>query len=63
MKDYFKRLKDHPGVSFGVIFTVMIFCAALSNKSIHKIEDAIIFGSIVSIVFPWGFILISNFKK
>jgi len=63
MRDYFKRLKEHPGISFGVIFTLMIFYAALSNKSIQKTEDAIILGSIVSIVFPWSFILISNFKK
>lgn len=63
MRDYFKRLKEHPGIGIGVVFTLMIFYGALSNKSIHKTEDAIILGSIVSLVFPWSFILISNFKK
>lgn len=63
MRDYFKRLKEHPGIGFGVVFTLMIFYGALSNKSIQKTEDAMILGAIVSLVFPWSFILISNFKK
>jgi hypothetical protein len=63
MREYFKRLKQHEGISVGVMITAMIFIAVAGNKSVKSSEDVIIMGSIISLIFPWSLILISNFKK
>lgn len=63
MREYFKRLKEHPGVPVGVMITAMIFIAVCGNKSVKSMEDVLILGSIISLIFPWSAILISNFKK
>jgi hypothetical protein len=63
MREYFRRLKQHEGVPVGVMITAMIFIAVYGNKSVKTLEDVIIMGSIISLVFPWSWILISNFKK
>jgi len=57
MKDYFKRLKDHPGLGYATILTLGIFVAAFSNKNLTQ-EAALIIGSIGS-GFIWLLILTS----
>jgi hypothetical protein len=63
MGEYFRRLKQHEGVPVGVMITSMIFICVAGNKSVKSLEDVIIMGSIISLIFPWSLILISNFKK
>lgn len=61
MREYFKRLKEHPGLGAATLMSIMSYMAALSNKSIHSISGAIILGSIFASFF-WLMVLISNFK-
>lgn len=61
MKKYWNNLKEHPGVEFAFILTVMFFGAALSNKSL-SIEHAIIVGAIGSGV-PWAIVLTTNYTN
>ena len=62
MNDYFKRLKDHPGIGVAAMLTLMVFLAVGTNKTVHSIGDVLIFGGILS-SFIWMFVLISNFKR
>jgi hypothetical protein len=61
MKDYFKRLKEHPGLGFGLIFTLGIYAAALCNKNLPT-KAALILGSIGAGII-WLVILTSVRKK
>ena len=61
MKDYFKRLKEHPGLPGGFIFTAGCFLAAFSNKNMSS-EAALITGSIASL-FIWTIILTTVRRK
>lgn len=61
MKDYFKRLKEHPGLGFASMFTVACFLSAFSNENLtHK--AALIVGSIASL-FIWTIILTTVGRK
>jgi len=62
MKDYFKRLKEHPGVGMATLMTIMCFLAAASNKSIHSMTGVLVLGGIGSAFF-WSIVLITNFKR
>lgn len=61
MKDYFKRLKEHPGLTGGFIFTAGCFLAAFSNKNMSS-EAALITGSILSLLI-WTIILTTVRRK
>lgn len=61
MKDYFKRLKEHPGLVGGSIFTIGCFLAAFGNKNMSS-EAALITGSIASL-FIWTIILTTVRRK
>lgn len=63
MKNYFKRLKEHPGLGMAIVITIMAFFAGASNKSFHVWWHGGIFGLICACVLIWSIILISNFKK
>lgn len=61
MKEYFKRLKEHPGVEVAGIMTILIPMAALGNKNLDTTGVIIISG--LGILFMWGIVLITNFKR
>ena len=61
MKDYFNRLKRHPGWSTWAFMTPLGFLAALSNKTM-TIPIALIAGTILSLLIL-TVILLSNIKK
>ncbi len=61
MKDYFNRLKEHPGWPVWGLMTFLGFGAALSNKTM-SIPIAIIAGSLISLL-VLVLILLSNIKK
>jgi len=60
MKEYFKRLQDHPGVPVAFMLTLMFIGAGVSNKSMDII-DGILVGLICSAL-PWTVVLLSNRK-
>lgn len=62
MKEYFKRLKEHPGLGAATLMTIMFVFAGMSNKSIEKPIDGAIFGLLCSSV-VWVTVLISNIKR
>ena len=63
MKDYFKRLKTHPGVNVAIMMTILGFLAGATNKSVTIYWQ----GGLVGMVFVggvcWIIVLISNIKK
>lgn len=61
MKNYFKRLKDHPGLLLAFLMTALCFVAAATNNNIHSIKGVLILGAAGSLIF-WLMVLISNFK-
>ena len=61
MKDYFNRLKEHPGWSTWAFMTIFGFLGALSNKTM-TIPVAIIAGTVLSLLIL-TVILLSNIKK
>lgn len=62
MKDYFKRLKDHPGVGYGLFFPILGALAGASNKSFILWQGAL-FGFTLTFILCWMFILTSNGKR
>lgn len=60
MKQYFKRLKSHPGLLPAFVMTILCFIAALGNQNIGLV-NALILGGIFSGLF-WVIVLISNFN-
>lgn len=62
MKEYFKRLKSHPGLRIVGLSSVMMPMAAAYNKSIDNFWDGAIV-SAIGIAIMWGTILISNIKR
>lgn len=62
MKDYFKRLKDHPGLGIATILTVMGGFAGAANKSFENTLHGMLFGVIVMGTLVWSIVLISNRK-
>lgn len=62
MRNYFKRLKEHPGLEFATMLTILMFLAAGTNKNIHSIWGVLILGGIGSSI-VWLCILLSNIKR
>lgn len=59
MREYFKRLKDHPGVGYAFAFTIMGAMAGAQNKSGPPLTGAL-FGGLLMGVIVWSMVLISN---
>ncbi len=62
MRDYFKRLKEHPGLAFATFLTGMGFLAGATNKHMDFWTGGLI-GLLIMGVFSWGLVLLSNFKR
>jgi hypothetical protein len=62
MKDYFKRVKNHPGLGFAFILTLLAILAGASNKSFQHVWQGIIFGLIMSSIW-WVIILLTSISK
>ena len=62
MRNYFKRLKGHPGIMFAVILSLISFAAAASNRNIETVSEKIFLGAAGAAIW-WAILLISNFKK
>jgi hypothetical protein len=61
MRDYFKRLKSHPGLGIAVIMTVL-GAFALAIKSFQNPLHGALFGIIIVGLFVWLPVLLSNRK-
>jgi len=61
MKNYFKRLKSHPGLGVATGMSILSFLAAGTNKNIHSFEGVLILGGCFSAFF-WLIVLITNFE-
>jgi len=61
MKNYFERLKDHPGVSVAFMMTILGALAGMSNKSIEIWWHGALFGSSIGAL-CWIAVLISNIE-
>lgn len=62
MRDYFKRLKKHPGIEYGIMFPILGFFAGATNEHMEWYVGGIFFGCLL-LVITWSMILISNIKK
>jgi len=62
VREYFKRLKTHPGLGIASIMTFVGALAGGMNPS-FQVVDGLIFGGLVMGGFCWGAVLISNFRK
>ena len=62
MRGYFKRLKEHPGVGFAFMPTLMIALAVAGNETVQGFQQGLIAVFVVSAI-PWAIVLISNFKR
>jgi hypothetical protein len=65
MRDYFKRLKEHPGTGVAFAMTLLGFMAGATNKSLPPDQWYIggFFGAAFAGVLAWGCVLISNIKR
>ena len=61
MRDYFKRLKEHPGVPVAFFMTIAGAMAGAQNRS-FPIVDGMIFGACVAGGVCWTIVLITNRK-
>ena len=62
MKEYFKRLKDHPGLNIAAVMTFLGALAGASNKSFPTPIYGALFGISAVFIFIWLPVLISNRK-
>jgi hypothetical protein len=62
MREYFNRLKSHPGVPVASLMTILGCLAGASNEN-FPIADGMIFGGLVMGGFCWSIVLLSNFKS
>jgi hypothetical protein len=62
MKEYFKNLKEHPGIGTATLFTIMFMFAGMSNKSFQNPLHGMLFGLACSSLI-WIIILISNINR
>lgn len=60
MKEYFKRLKGHPGIRFASFFTLIAFVSAIGNKNLSFVH-ALVVGAVISGI-VWAVVLITNRK-
>ena len=61
MIEYFKRLKTHPGIEYGIMLPILSFLVGATNTSVPWYVGGIFFGSLMTII-VWAVILISNRK-
>jgi hypothetical protein len=61
MKNYLKRLKDHPGVLFATLLTGSFTVAAFLNENL-SVQGAL-FVAALSSAFVWSIVLISNIER
>jgi hypothetical protein len=62
MRDYFKRLRHHPGLTIATLMTIVGFLAGASNKHMNFWSGGIM-GLIVMGGFCWTLVLLSNIKR
>lgn len=62
MKDYFKRLKDHPGTGIATAMTLFGGLAGATNHTFTHWYNGLLFGLVFMAIFTWGIVLLSNFK-
>lgn len=62
MRNYFKRVKEHPGLGFAFMLTILSVLAGGTNKSFPHVWQGIIFGLIMSSIW-WIIILLTSIKK
>ena len=62
MKDYFKRLKYHPGLTTAFVATIFGTLVGSLNNSTTPLNGALFGFLCVGITF-WSLVLISNFHK
>jgi len=62
MKDYFAKLKEHPGVSVAALMSVLCTLAGATNKSFVVVWHGALFGLAFSLLF-WIIVLITNFNR
>ncbi len=63
MKEYFKRLKQHPGKDTATMMTVLGFIAGASNKSASVWWEGGLFGMLFAGGLCWSIVLFSNMKN
>lgn len=65
MKEYFKRLKTHPGVGVAIVVSILGFMAGALNKSIPEDKWWMggLAGFIVTSILAWSCVLLSNIKR
>lgn len=63
MKQYFKRLWHHPGLPVAVLVTIVLCFGAFSKYNAGREARAFFVAVIVSTVFLWLPVLITNIKK
>lgn len=61
MKNYFSRLRKHPGVPVATIITLLIAMAIAQNDSITSMPQALFVGGFASGI-VWLLVLVTNFK-
>lgn len=62
MREYFNRLKTHPGIEYGIMFPILSFLAGATNRNYEWYVGGLFFGVLMTII-VWSVILISNIKK
>ena len=63
MKNYFKRLKEHPGLSIAIPMTVLGALGGAANQSFPDWWQGALFGIGVMFVACWIPVLLSNLRK
>jgi hypothetical protein len=63
MKEYFKRLKTHPGVPMAFGFTLLGFMARATNKTFPHWWIGGLFGAAFLAIIFWPIVLLSNIKR
>lgn len=62
MREYFKRLKEHPGVEVATMLCVLGFAAGAGNKSISIWWHGGLMGMLIIGIPVWACVLWSNKK-
>ena len=63
MKNYFKRLKEHPGLEVAIFVTILGFLAGATNKHIEIWWHGGIFGMLFVGIPAWLLVLVTNREK
>lgn len=63
MRDYWKRLKEHPGTGVANMMILLGAIAGGGNRSIDNPWIGMLFGAVFAGSISWSVVLVSNFKK